>query len=62
MMHFIYVFSESDKEKLLSEGYELLREDTPSQKFVFIKDENKDMSFDLCKSLDKYFLSNTLTF
>ena len=62
MMHFIYVFSESDKTKLLSKGYELLREQPSSETYVFVKDENDDMDFNLCKSLDKYLLSNVLTF
>lgn len=63
-MKFIYVFSEQDKLKLESSGYDLLKADERSGVYIFsLKEEAKAsdiMCFDM--SLDKYYLSNVLTF
>lgn len=62
MQHFIYVFSEEDKVKLLSEGYTLLRENPTSHAFVFITDEAGTERIKVFESLDNYFLTDVLTF
>lgn len=54
----IYVFKEEDKEKLISLGYELLRED--SVKHVYIFAVNQEQKFNL-EGID-FLYSNTLSF
>ncbi len=62
MMHFIYVFSEDDKTKLLSQGFELLRESVPRNTYIFVADESKTENYELFSSLDNFFLSDVLSF
>lgn len=58
MKKFIYAFSESDRDTLLSRGYTLMKEDNIKKIYVF---KNKD---DLCFSArdGTFALSDTLTF
>ncbi len=63
-MHFIYVMSEKDKDKMLSLGYALVREDTRNSMWVF---QNKDTTTFACEDEIsgagiKFVLSSTLTF
>ncbi len=63
-MHFIYVMSTKDKDKMLSLGYSLVKEDTRNSMWVF---QNKDTTTFACEDEIsgagiKFVLSNTLTF
>ncbi len=63
-MHFIYVMSAKDKDKMLSLGYSLVREDTRNSMWVF---QNKDTTTFACEDEIsgagiKFVLSSTLTF
>jgi len=63
-MHFIYVMSEEDKDKMMALGYALVKEDKRNYMWVF---RNKDAaSFaredELSGAGVKFALSNTLTF
>lgn len=63
-MHFIYVMSVKDRNKMLSLGYNLIREDTRNSIWVF---QNKDtVTFaredEISGAGIKFVLSNTLTF
>lgn len=58
IMHFIYVFDTTAKQKLLSAGYKLLKED--DQSCVFIFENDSSLKFDLEQSTFAY--SNVLTF
>ena len=59
MKLFIYVFSEADRDKLLSNGFQLLCEDKQTGRYVFENDGHMDFSAD--PSL-RFALSDTLTF
>jgi len=63
-MKFIYVFSEQDKLKLESIGYDLLKSDDRSGVYIFTLGDDAKASDIMCfdASLDKYYLSNVLTF
>lgn len=58
MKKFIYAFSESDRDVLLSQGYTLLKTDNTQKIYVF---KNKE---ELCFSMNDgtFALSNILTF
>lgn len=58
MKKFIYVFSESDRDTLISQGYILLKADNTQKMYVF---KNKE---ELCFSMNNetFILSDTLTF
>lgn len=58
MKKFIYAFSESDRDTLLSQGYFILKADNIKKIYVFKNKEN------LCFSADDgtFALSDTLTF
>lgn len=58
---FIYVFSEQDKMKLLSEGYVLLKEDTANGMYVFAID-NGTAQGERFSGLGTYCFSDVLTF
>ncbi len=63
-MRFIYVMSEGDKDKMLSLGYVLVREDKRNYMWVF---QNKDTASFACKKEIsgagiRFALSDTLTF
>lgn len=63
-MHFIYVMSVRDKDKMLSLGYSLVKEDKRNSIWVF---QNKDTTTFACEDEVssagiKFVLSNTLTF
>lgn len=62
MEKFLYVFSESARDKLLSANYTLLKSDEQNEIFVFVN--KADISFALTDVLaDTSFIrSNTLTF
>ena len=57
-MKFIYVFTDQDRDELLSRGYILLKEDKSNQIYIFSYD-GKEENFD---SLNLYCFSNVLTF
>lgn len=63
-MNFIYVRSEDDKNRLLSLGYALVKEDKRNRIWVF---QNKDAKTfvrneEVAEAGVKFVLSNTLTF
>ena len=59
MNQIIYVFSESDKQKLIDNGYVLLKDSPKKSIFAFaMKDK---MTFDMGE-LAEYMLSDKLTF
>lgn len=64
-MHFIYVMSEQDKDKMLALGYVFVQEDKRNHMWVF---QNKDTETFSCGyemsevGIHKFVLSNTLTF
>lgn len=63
-MHFIYVMSVRDKDKMLSLGYSLVKKDKRNSIWVF---QNKDTTTFACEDEVssagiKFVLSNTLTF
>lgn len=59
MDRFIYVFNESDKERLQKEGFVLLKEDKQNSVFVFAY--NDKMNFALTGGI-QYTATNVLTF
>lgn len=61
-MKFIYVFTEQDKSNLLSRGYKLLKEDVANGVFIFANETPDELDNKVYSSLDKYCLSNVLTF
>lgn len=53
MESFIYVFSKSDAETMLSAGYELLRADEANKQYIFANNPKKDyftLNVKLCMS------------
>lgn len=54
---FVYVFSDEDKDKLLSRGYQLLKSDEKEHVYIF---ENSGEKFD--EDGIEFAFSNTLTF
>lgn len=63
-MHFIYVMSRADKDKMLALGYFLVREDERNSMWVF---QNKDTATFACEDEIssagvRFVLSNMLTF
>lgn len=58
MNKFIYVFSQSDRDKLLSAGYVLLTEDLSAGVYVFINDGHRNFSSEDVR----FTLSDILTF
>lgn len=63
-MHFIYVMSKADKDKMLALGYSLVREDERNSMWVF---QNKDTATFACEDEIssagvRFVLSNMLTF
>ena len=54
---FVYVFSQEDKEKLLSQGLELIKSDEAQHVYVFVGNDNLNFSDDIA-----FVFSNTLTF
>lgn len=62
MEKFIYVFSDKDKDMLLSMGFELIQEDSNNGIYIFENDlANVDLVFSEIEDL-KYTLSDTLRF
>lgn len=61
---FVYVFSEQDKTKLLSNGYALLKEDPKNNLYVFALELETDAleEFSTRFDLGKYCFTNVLTF
>ena len=59
MSKFIYVFSESDRNKLLSLGYRLLKEKAGD---YFIFDNDRSLTFPGELDIGTCFFSDTLTF
>ena len=59
---FIYVFSNQDKELLLSKGYLLLNEDVEADRYVFAADNSTLEDFDAIVGLQSFYMSNVLTF
>jgi len=59
-MHFIYVMSEQDKDKMLALGYVMMKEDAKNRMWVFLNKDTKTFSGD--KAGIQFILSNTLTF
>lgn len=59
MMKFIYVFSQDDKEKLITAGYNLLKADTQNDIYTF--EANEKLNFAL-NSLVEFVESDKLTF
>jgi len=58
-MNFVYVFSKQDRDKLLSLGYVLLKEDYMNNVYVFI---NNNFSSFQKLPVKKYSFSSVLTF
>lgn len=58
-MKFIYIFNNSDKERLVKSGYKLLKEDNINSIYVF--ESNTELSF-AEQGVEKYVFSNVLTF
>lgn len=58
MPKFIYVFNVEDKNKMLKFGYDIVKDDTKSNVYVFLAREN--FQFDLIDVA--YVESDTLTF
>ena len=58
-MKFIYIFDNSDKERLVKSGYKLLKEDNINSIYVF--ESNTELSFTE-QGVEKYVFSNVLTF
>ena len=64
---FIYVFSEQDRNKLLEEGYELLKDDDVGNTYVFVRynskfDEEPEKEKALFSSLGLCFETDVLSF
>ena len=61
---FVYVFSEQDKTKLLSNGYALLKEDPNNDLYVFVLESASNVTENFSKkfNLDKYCITDVLTF
>lgn len=60
---FIYVFSEHDKAKLISEGFSMLKEDKTNTMFVFVIDSvPAECVAKRFSTLEKYCISDVLTF
>ena len=58
MPKFVYVFSEKDKEKLLADGYELIKDDAGNGIFIFVSQPN----FRYVLGDTSFVESDTLTF
>ena len=58
-MKFVYIFDNSDKERLVKSGYKLLKEDNINSIYVF--ESNTELSF-AEQGIEKYVFSNVLTF
>ena len=58
-MKFIYIFDNSDKERLVKSGYKLLKEDNINSIYVF--ESSTELSF-AEQGVEKYVFSNVLTF
>lgn len=63
-MNFIYVMREADKDKMISLGYSIIKEDKKNHVWVF---QNKDTTTFACEDEIsgagiQFVLSNTLTF
>ncbi len=54
---FVYVFEKEDRDKMLANGYKLLKSDEPNNIFIF---ENSGTKFEQLGVT--FILSNTLTF
>lgn len=63
-MRFIYVKSESDKEKMLKLGYSLMKEDSQNGIWVFLNEDAKTFNHanEITKAGIQFVLSSTLTF
>lgn len=59
-MHFIYVMSEQDKDKMLALGYAMMKEDVKNHMWVFLNEDTK--TFACNEAGIQFILSNTLTF
>lgn len=57
---FIYVFSNQDRDQLLSDGYELLKSNEFEEVYIFLHGDDK--TSEKFKKLDKYIISDVLTF
>lgn len=58
-MKFIYVFDSADKERLVSIGYKLLKEDSMNSIYIFETDAK--LSF-AGQGVEKFIFSDVLTF
>lgn len=58
MSNFIYVFNDSERDKLLALKYKIVKCDEENHVYVFLNKERLDFTNDDIK----YVLSNTLTF
>lgn len=63
-MHFIYVKSKNDRDKMLALGYVLMKEDTRNNLWVFQNRGNETFGrrSELSQAGIRFALSNTLTF
>ncbi len=63
-VRFIYTMSEQDKDKMISLGYVLMKEDKRNRMWVFQNKESETFSSEdeLFKAGIRFALSNTLTF
>lgn len=60
-MKFIYVMDEQLKDKLISKGFHLIKENKTNTMNMWIFENQQKFSFDL-EDKNKYVLSNSLTF
>lgn len=59
--NFIKVFSEEDRDKLISSGYKLMKSDDKKHVYVFINDELLSRDFTIGSDTE-FIMTNTLTF
>lgn len=61
-MHFLYVFTKADRDRLLKEGFKLLKSDKKSDVYIFENiDEGKGNSKHVFDTME-HVLSDTLSF
>jgi hypothetical protein len=58
---FIYCVDKNLKNKFISKGYKLIKEESIQNQIAWVFEYNSKMQFDL-KDTNKYFTSNTLRF
>lgn len=62
MKHFIYVFDEENKNKLIELGFTQIKNDCLNSIYIFALPLNDKFSLNILDGVSNYSLSNTLTF